>query len=180
MTVLVAYASKHGATQGLAERIAKTLVSEGQATDVRELKDDGDVNGYDACVIGSAVYMGRWRKEAVAFVRQYGAALTRRPVWFFSSGPLGAVATDAQGRDLRSTSVPKEGPELEGAVHPRDHRVFFGALDPQELTFAERSVRKVPAARALMPAGDFRNWPEVERWARDIADELSAGAARPS
>ncbi len=180
MTVLVAYASKHGATQGLAERIAKTLVSEGHAADVRALPDDGDVDAYEACVIGSALYMGRWRKEAVAFVRQYGAALARRPVWLFSSGPLGTVATDAKGRDLCSVNAPKEGPELEGAVRPRDHRVFFGALDPKELTLTERSLRKLPAARAVMPAGDFRNWPEVERWARDIANELSGGAPGPS
>ncbi len=180
MTILVAYASKHGATQGLAERIAKTLASEGQATEVRAVADVSDVSGYEACVIGSAVYMGRWRKEAAAFVRQHGTTLARRPVWFFSSGPLGTVATDAKGRDLRATSAPKDGPELEGAAHPRDHRVFFGALNPQGLDLAERAVRKFPAARALMPAGDFRNWPEVEHWACDIANELAGGGARPS
>ncbi|MGA3220112.1 MAG: flavodoxin domain-containing protein [Acidimicrobiales bacterium] len=176
MTVLVAYATKHGATQGLAERIAKTLTSEGVATDVRALPEDGDVGAYEAYVVGSAVYMGHWRKQAVAFVRRHEATLVRRPVWLFSSGPLGTVVTDAKGRDLRSVATPKEGPELEKAVHPRDHRVFFGALDPQKLTVTERSLRKLPAARAIMPAGDFRAWPEVDEWARDIAHELSGGA----
>jgi menaquinone-dependent protoporphyrinogen oxidase len=176
MKVLVAYASKHGGTQGIAERIAKTLAAEGHATSALVLPSIAGLESYDACVVGSAVYMGHWRKEATAFVRNERSVLASRPVWVFSSGPLGASATDAKGKDLRSAAMPKEAPELEGAVHPRDHRVFFGALDPKLLTGAERTLRKLPAARAVLPEGDFRDWAEVEGWAKQIALELAGGA----
>jgi len=176
MKVLVAYASKHGATQGIAEHIAKTLAAEGHFTEVRGLPSKGGVQGYDACVIGSAVYMGHWRTEALSFVRGHQGALAGRPVWLFSCGPLGTATIDAKGRDVRSAAVPKEAQELEEIVQPRDHHVFFGALDPQRLTVPERALRKLPAGRALMPEGDFRDWAEVDWWAKEIAQQLAESA----
>jgi len=86
---------------------------------------------------------------------------------------LGTDATDAKGADLRTAAEPKEIPGFREAIHPRDHHVFFGALDPGRLTFAEKTVRKLPAARAMMPEGDFRDWTEIEDWARSIAEELA-------
>lgn len=173
MTVLVAYASKHGATQGIAERIARTLTSTGQQAEARPVKSAGELAGYEAFVIGSATYAFHWRKEASEFVRRNGAILAGRPAWLFSSGPLGTEDTGAKGRDLRTTTEPKDIPELTAAIHARDHHVFFGALDPNQLTVAERSLRKLPAARAALAEGDFRNWAEIDDWARAIADELS-------
>jgi menaquinone-dependent protoporphyrinogen oxidase len=72
--------------------------------------------------------------------------------------------------------VPKEIPEFLEALHPRGHHVFFGALDPRKLTFAERSLRKLPAARAALPGGDFRDWPEIDNWAAGIARDLATAA----
>jgi menaquinone-dependent protoporphyrinogen oxidase len=36
----------------------------------------------------------------------------------------------------------------------------------------ERLTRMMPAAREAVPAGDFRDWPEIEAWADGIAIEL--------
>jgi menaquinone-dependent protoporphyrinogen oxidase len=180
MKVLVAYASKHGATQGIAERVAKTLAAQGHAADVLALPSYVDAAAYDACVVGSAVYLGRWRKEAVMFVKSQRVALSGRPLWLFSSGPLGASPTDPKGRDLRTTSMPKEAGELAGIVRPRDHHVFFGALGPKRLNPLERMLRALPAGKALMPAGDFRDWDEVEVWAKGVASELSQGQSPAS
>jgi menaquinone-dependent protoporphyrinogen oxidase len=148
MSVLVVYASKHGATRGIAGRIAASLRTAGCKADVRPVKDAGDLAAYDAFVIGSAAYELHWRKEATEFVRRNTKVLAARPVWLFSSGPLGTEPADAKGRDLRTVTVPKEIPEFTEALHPRGHHVFFGALDLRKLTFAERSLRKLPAVRA--------------------------------
>ena len=173
MSVLVVYASKHGATRGIAGRIAASLRTAGCKAEVRPVKDAGDLAAYDAFVIGSAAYEAHWRKEATEFVRRNTKVLAARPVWLFSSGPLGTEPADAKGRDLRTVTVPKEIPEFTEALHPRGHHVFFGALDPSKLTFAERSLRKLPAARAALPDGDFRDWPEIDDWAAGIARELA-------
>jgi menaquinone-dependent protoporphyrinogen oxidase len=157
MAVLVAYASKHGATREIAERVAQTISAAGQQAVARPVTAAGDLAGYDAFVVGSAVYMGHWQKEAAEFVRRNRAVLAGRPVWLFSSGPLGTEPADAQGQDLTAAAEPRELAEFTEAIHPRGHSVFFGALDPGRLGLGERALRKLPAARVIMPEGDFRD-----------------------
>ena len=173
MSVLVAYASKHGATGEIAERIAQGLRAAGQDADARPVKEAGDLGDYEGFVLGSAAYLGHWLKDAVAFVRSNQDLLAQRPVWLFSSGPLGTEVTDAKGVDLHTAAEPKELPEFQEAIHPREHHVFFGLLDPGSLSFTERSLRKLPAARAILPEGDFRDWAEIQLWAQGIAKELT-------
>jgi menaquinone-dependent protoporphyrinogen oxidase len=173
MAILVAYASKHGATGEIAERIAESLREAGQDADVRPFQEAGDLNDYDGFVLGSAAYMGHWLKDATAFLGGNRDVLAKRPVWLFSSGPLGNEATDAKGVDLRTSAEPKELPEFQQSIHPRDHHVFFGVLDPGKLSFTERSLRRLPSAAAILPEGDFRNWDEIQDWAYGIALELA-------
>ena len=172
MPVLVVYASKHGSTRGIAERIAAKLTEEGHPAQARPVQEASGLEGYDAFVIGSATYALHWMDEALAFLQANSTVLARHPVWLFSSGPLGEKAQDAEGRDLRTVTVPKEISGLEQLVQARGHRVFFGALDPGTLGFAERAIRKLPAARAGLPEGDFRDWDEIDAWAADITREL--------
>jgi menaquinone-dependent protoporphyrinogen oxidase len=173
MRVLVAYSSKHLATAGIAERIAEQLEAAGQDAQAHPIASVGDLSGYEAFVIGSAVYLGHWQKDATEFVRRNRVALADRPTWLFSSGPLGTQPADAQGRDQRVAAEPKEIPEFREQIQPRDHRVFFGTLDPGMLGFRDRAIRTLPAGRALLPEGDFRDWQDIDTWATGIASELA-------
>ena len=176
MRVLVAYASSTGFTKGIAEFVGERLREHGTQVDVQGVDSVKNLAGHDAFVIGSALYNQHWLKEAKSFVSNNRALLSTRPVWLFSSGPVGTKTTDAQGRDLRDVSGPKEIDELREAVKPRDHRVFFGGLDGSRLTgaigFAYRMARRSQAARESMPEGDFRDWKEIESWANGIAEAL--------
>jgi menaquinone-dependent protoporphyrinogen oxidase len=154
MSILVAYASKQGATGEIAERIAEGLRAAGQHADARPFEEAGDLGGYEGFVVVSAAYSTYWLKDATAFVRRNQDLLAQRPVWLFSSGPLGTEASDAKGVDLRPGFEPKEIRGFQEAIHPRDHRVFFGALDPVRLSFTEWSCGKRPATRANLPEGD--------------------------
>jgi len=174
MKILVTYASRHGATKEIAERIATKLHA--AALDLPEHRDQPDLVGYDAFVIGSAAYMGHWLGDATAFVRQHAGLLAKHPVWLFSSGPLGTEPTDDKGRDLRAAAEPEEITEFRDLIHPVDHRVFFGALDPSNLGVRDSLIRVIPPARRLLPEGDFRDWTEVDAWSESIAAELAAGA----
>ena len=129
MSVLVAYASRHGATRGIAERIGERLRAAGLEVEVRPVTDAGAVAGHDAFVVGGAAYMFHWLKEATGFVQRNRAILAARPVWLFSSGPLGTDLVDKEGHDVLETSVPKEFADLRAAIHPRGERIFFGAFD---------------------------------------------------
>jgi menaquinone-dependent protoporphyrinogen oxidase len=176
-SVLVAYASRHGFTQGIADRLAATLRTSGRTVDERPLASVHDLAGYDAYVIGSAAYLGQWLRPATEFVERHRATLAARPLWLFSSGPLGTATTDAKGRDILEASEPKQFAEFRTLLKPRDLRVFFGGLDPSRLGGGERMVRATPVGRQLMPEGDFRDWPAIEAWAQEIARELSADPA---
>lgn len=176
MKVLVAYASKYGSTKGIAEFIGQELRLQGVQADVQEVDSVRNAADYDAFVIGSAVYMLHWMKEARQFLSKNSALLASRPVWLFSSGPVGTESRDAKGRNLLESSGPKELDELRVLVNPREHRVFFGALDGTRLTgtigLAYRLARKSQAAREAMPEGDFRDWRKIEARAGSIAQAL--------
>ncbi len=170
MRILVAHASKCGSTREIAEFIAEKLRGHGLEAEARGVGSVTDLRGYDAVVVGSAVYMGHWMPEAADFVQRNRAVLVDRPVWLFSSGPLQLAPGNASLDDPEL--VPTEMPGLIEAVHPREHRVFFGALDSAKLPLKYRALRKLPAARALLPEGDFRNWADIEAWTGTIANSL--------
>ena len=178
MKVLVAYASKYGSTKGIADFIGEKLRQREIEADVRGVGDVGDLAPYDAFVIGSAVYMYHWMKEGKQFVLKNRRVLSTRPVWLFSSGPVGKEEKDAKGRDVREASGPKELDELRNAAKARDHRVFFGAFYGSRLTgmyaLGYRMAQRSKEAREAMPEGDFRDWKEIEAWAAGIADTLAA------
>ena len=179
MRLLVAYASRHGATQGIAERIATTLERHDLAVTFKPFHAVGDVSEFDAFVLGSSAYMGQWERDAANFVRNHASVLAHRPVWLFSSGPIGTETIDKQGHDVLEASRPREFEEFAGLIHPRDERVFFGAYDPnrKDAGFIERLVVKMPAIRDAMPIGDFRDCPAIESWAEGIARAMRPAPA---
>jgi menaquinone-dependent protoporphyrinogen oxidase len=176
MKVLVVYASRYGSTKGIAERIAATLRQSGLEAVAQPAQDADSPAGYAATVIGSAAYYFHWMGLAKKYVRRYCDVLANKPVWLFSSGPLGSKPNDAQGRDFRVVLEPKEIAEFRETIEPLDHRVFFGAMNSSKLGFLHRLVYKLPANRdnAMFPEGDFRDWGDIESWADGISKRLTA------
>ncbi len=165
--ILVAYASKYGATEAIAERIAKTLEQAGLPVDCLAVQRAGELAPYGAVVLGSGVYAGQWRKEAATFLKANAEALAERPVWLFSSGPTGKGEPSAL---LQGWRFPKKLQPLADRIGPRDFAVFHGALDAAKMNRLERMMIKAVKA----PAGDFRDWDAIEAWARGIAEALKA------
>lgn len=160
MRVLVSAASKHGATSEIASTIASALDEAGPETVVREPAGVERLDEFDAFVIGSAVYAGRWLGPARMLVEREAERLRGRPVWLFSSGPI--------GNPPKPETEPVDGAGLRILVGAREHRVFAGRLDRERLGLAEKLM--VRAVRA--PEGDFRGWQEIRAWAKGIAGDL--------
>lgn len=160
--VLVAYASKYGATAEIAERIGQALREADLAADVRQVDQVGDLTRYRAVVLGSAVYIGQWRKEAVRFLEANVQTLAEKPVWLFSSGPTG----DGDAVELvEGWRFPSKLQPLADRIKPRDTVVFHGAIDPKKLNFLLRwMLRNVKSA-----SGDYRQWDAITAWATGIA-----------
>jgi menaquinone-dependent protoporphyrinogen oxidase len=163
MKALVAVATQHGATREIADMVGATLAGRGIETDIREVEEVSDLSGYDAVVVGSAVYVGNWMKPAREFVEQHDAELAARPTWLFSSGPIG----DPPKPDAE-TAVKVD--DLVERVGAREHRLFSGRLDPARLGLVQRMVaRTVHAA-----PGDYRDWNAIQEWGTTIADALES------
>ena len=161
MKVLVVAASRHGSTAEIARAIGVRLRTRGHDVDVLEPTEVSSPDGYDAVIIGSAVYAGNWLKDAREFVETNVDALSGERVWLFSSGPLD---------DTDSKAIPADKVDrLTSATGSLGHHVFAGRLDRSELNRAERLITKIVHA----PDGDFRDWDDVARWADQIADALA-------
>ena len=160
MSVLVAYATTNGSTVRIAEAVAEVLRKAGITPDVLPARSVVDVEPYGAVVVGSGLYGGRWHRDARRFVSRHGRQLAKRPLWFFSSGPLDASASE---RDI---------PPVRGVrramirLDARGHVTFGGCL--------EEGAKGRMAGMILRggKGGDFRDFAEIEAWAARIADEL--------
>jgi len=165
-SVLVSAASMHGATAEIAQAIGDQLTKRGVAASVIPPGDVWSIEGYDAVIIGSAVYTGHWLDPAKGLVNKFHDTLPDRPVWLFSSGPVGKPS----GRLAQAMNAdPVELDEIRSATNAREHRIFAGKLDPKALSRLQRASLLV--FRGL--EGDFRDWAEIRNWADSIARELA-------
>ncbi|MEV8314733.1 flavodoxin domain-containing protein [Streptomyces sp. NPDC059900] len=158
--VLVAYATKNWSTAEIARTISEVLCKEGLEAELRRMPDVGDVLAYDAFVLGSALYAGRWHKDARRFVRRSARALAGTPVWLFSSGPLDASAAE---RDI--PPVPAVRRALI-RLDAREHVTFGGCL---------KEGAKGRVARMIIrtgQGGDFRDFEQITTWAQHIGATL--------
>lgn len=165
MKVLVTAASRYGATQGIAQAIGDALIDKGIDATVIPAEKVGTIEGYDAVIVGSAVYLGHWLQPAKELVNRFKVGLSTRPVWLFSSGPVGDPArkmVQKMGRD------PVDVAGILKTTKARGHRVFAGKIEPRNLSFPRRAMLLV--FRGL--EGDFRDWPVITAWAAEIADSL--------
>ena len=167
--VLVAYASKHGATAEIAEAVADQLRQAGHAVDCVPADEAASVDSYDAVVIGSAVYMKRWRPEARRLLKRHKKVLAERPFWVFSSGPFGEEPDPTWAEPPRVIELAKH-------LHVRDHVVFGGRLPVEPSNFMERAmVRDCPPEKR-----DLRDWDAIRAWAAEIGTELSSTSNTPA
>ena len=167
MRVLVTYASKHGATADIAKAIGAVLTLHGLETAVLPVGEVRALPIYDAVVLGSAVYMGRWLAEAKDFAESNRETLAALRIWLFTSGPI--------GEPLSPHDEPAETQELAARLNARDRHSFAGRLEPRTLGFLERTAIHFVHA----PEGDYRDWKAVREWAMTIARQLLASRTEP-
>jgi menaquinone-dependent protoporphyrinogen oxidase len=158
--VLVAYASKHGATAEIAAAIADQLTAADHDADCLPAEAVDELAGYDAVVLGSGVYMKRWLKPARHLLHR--RELGERPLWLFSSGPCG---TDPDPSWAEPRSIRTAAKRLEA----RDHTVFGGRLPLEPSNFMERGMLNATPPEHR----DLRDWDEIRGWAAQIAIELA-------
>ena len=160
--VLVAYASKMGATASIAEAIGTELRAHGHEVDVLEVGKVPTLDAYDAVVLGSAIYTRRWRRDAVRFLRHNVDELRKRQVWLFHSGPVGP------DKD-QDHEMPPAVRRLAHEIGATPAVTFAGRLEPDTAKgFLGRRLAKGDLA------GDSRDWDKIRAWAADVSATIPA------
>jgi len=163
MTVLVAYASKRGSTAEIAETVAATLRREGLGVCLKSAEEVRSLEPFDAVVLGSAVYMKRWRGDARHFLKRHRKALRQLPFWVFSSGPVGDPA-----RDNPEWAEPPKLAEKVEDLGGRGHVVFGGCVPVEP----RGAMEKAMAEGIPREYRDRRDWDEIRTWAKQVASDL--------
>jgi menaquinone-dependent protoporphyrinogen oxidase len=162
--VLVAYASKYGATKEIAEKIGEVLKQQGLQADISAVKSVKNLADYNTVIIGSALYMGMWRKEAINFLKTNEKLLAERHLWVFSTGPSGKGDPKEL---LKGAILPNSIKQAIERIKPLDISVFHGMLDARKMNpFEKWMISKLKAE-----FGDFRDWDMITAWAKKVAEE---------
>jgi menaquinone-dependent protoporphyrinogen oxidase len=162
MRVLVTYGSKRGGTAGLAEMLGAALAAQDLRVDVQPAKEAMGVEGYDAVIVGGALYAGRWHRDARRFIKRHAKVLQSLPVWLFSSGPL----DDSAARNELPPVAQVE--RLMNWIGAWGHKTFGGRLLPDAKGF-------IASMMAKHRSGDWRDPQLIRAWAEEIAEALRAG-----
>ena len=167
--VLVAYATRHASTRGIAAEIAEVLRAAGVKARLESIEEVGDLRAYRAAVIGCSVFGGEWMPGAHAFLAAHERQLEEMPVWLFASGPSEPLPEGA------TVEVSRELVTVIERIGPRDIALFAGSLQPHHLGAGLRVLAKLSRSAFV----DHRDRPAIERWARHVADDLGTPGGVP-
>ena len=161
--ILVCYATRYGSTAEIANVIGKELAQSGFLVDVASVLEIEDIGQYDALVIGSPLYMGKWLVEARDFVQRFKQPLSRRNVSVFS---VGYTLKDMIKENIQSAEEALDIVRL--SINPSNTAFFAGMVDPDRMSAPDKAITRMGGVKA----GDFRDWDKIREWARSLGEQL--------
>ena len=168
--ILVAYASRCGSTQGIAEHMGSVLRGKGLQADVQDMTNPGDLSEYSAAVLGSAVRSSQWLPEAMDFVDNNYRKLSTMPVaYFFTCLTLCNPTRDAH---KQASSYLEPVTRDFSQIKPVTTGLFAGALDYEALPWPMRFVMRRKMEDKGISEGDYRNWEHIGAWSSSLGERF--------
>ena len=169
--ILVTYASRLGATAGVAEAIGKTLMDNGAQVEVRPMQEVTDLTPYDAVVAGSAIRGKQWLPEAMQFMQTHQAALRQKPFAAFLVCMTLAMPSADKYRQFAADFLQP----VRALVKPVSEGLFAGALDISKISsFSDRLKFRISVIFGVWKEGDHRDWNAIRAWAANLKPLLEA------
>lgn len=168
--ILVTYASRNGATAGVAEAIGKTLAESGTEVDVRPMTDVIDLTPYRAVVAGSAIQSQQWLPEAMQFMRTNQAVLAQKPFAAFLVCMTMALKNENYRQGVTDWLQP-----VRALVKPLHEGYFAGKLEINKIpSFSNRLKFRISILFGVWKEGDHRDWNAIRVWAESLKPVLGA------
>lgn len=158
--ILIVYASKAGSTAEIAARIGQRIAKNNTAVDVLPVGKAGDLDGYSAVIVGSAIRTGSVLPEALAFIEKNQAALAQIPFHVFVACMTLNEDTEANRKTVSAYLDP-----VRALVKPASEGLFAGVMNLNKLPLFEKLLIRMMKA----PQGDFRKWDLIDAWAGNLA-----------
>lgn len=160
-TILVAYASKGGATAEIADWIGDALRRAGMTVEVRPAETVPSLEGFDAVVVGGPLYMGKVLKPVPAFLSRHRSALATKPVALFIAG--GSLGKGDPKADQTAQTVAENAAD---GVPIAAIGLFGGRWSSRSVPLIGRFLRNA------MKEEDTRDRAAIEAWADALPTRL--------
>jgi menaquinone-dependent protoporphyrinogen oxidase len=150
-TILVAYATKRGSTREVAADVGRVIRQRGLEVEILPAREVGSLDRYQGVVIGGALYMGRWHKDARKLLGRRRGELASLPVAVFAMGPKNTEPAEFEAAGAQLARALDGVPE----VKPFSTAIFGGVF-----SFGKKH------------AVDARDWDAIQAWAEEVAGKL--------
>lgn len=177
---LIAYASRYGSTQEIAQKMAEILQQENIEVELFNLsntksKDWPKLEGFNGILVGSGIRIGKWKKEGKKFLKHVKLSDFSNPVGVFVS------CGDANEPDKREEAKNKYVIKIieKVGINVSQFEAFGGMIDLTDESQYGKIMKKMLLAAAKddpnLIAGeknDGRDWNEIESFTKKFSKLL--------
>ena len=158
MKTVILYATKYGAAEKIANRIAEKI--ENAVMCDLKLNDLPKLSEFDCIIIGSSLYAGMIRKEAKAFLAKNANVLRGKRIGLFLSG------MDTNENNQKSFFENNFPSELLQAAKAKS--IPGGIYDPEKAGFMERFIFKLAAKQSAY--ADIIDDDKITRFVKEMTE----------
>jgi menaquinone-dependent protoporphyrinogen oxidase len=192
--VLIAYGSRYGSTAEIARAMAQTFEKEGLEPQLLDLKHTKQKQWpsfalFDGVLVGSGIKIGRWTKEASAFLKTHADELKALKPKGFVVGVFvscGMASTPGQQAEARRKYLEEvlanvgitdsvDTYDAFGGVYDLSPSAPMGFLDKRMLGMAAKQMAKDGTPLTEGARNDLRDWDQIRAFAEHFAELVNAG-----
>ena len=192
--ILIAYGSRYGSTEEIARAMAEILENAGLETQLLDLrrtkqKDWPPLASFDGVLVGSGIKIGRWTKEATAFLKTHADELKGLKAQglvvgvFVSSGMASTPGQQEEARRkyleevLTNVGIADAVATYDafGGVYDLSPSARMGFLDKRMLGMAAKQMAKDGTALTEGARNDLRDWDQIRTFTEHFAQLVKAG-----
>jgi menaquinone-dependent protoporphyrinogen oxidase len=185
LKTLIAYGTRYGATQGIAERMSEWLQENDIDSDIINVKKDPwpELSGYNGLILGSGIKIGQWTKEMKNFMKKKKDEINTfsGPKVFFVSSGYAAIPERYQ--EIKEEYCKNALEKIGVKVSIIDNYEAFGGVmnvsPDSPAGWLDKRIMKIAGKESprFDPNGvnDYRDWNKIEEFTKEFIQAIQKG-----